>query len=188
MNPLITSKLKSKILAYFFTNPEASCYVRELASILDEDAGNLSRELRDLEGGGMFISDTRGRSKFYSLNKRYPLFNEIKKIIFKTEGIEGSLKQLIAAYRGIDTAFIYGSYAKGKERKASDVDIVVVGELPRDDFTTRLRVLESKLNREINFNLYSSEEFDKERKKTGGFLNMLLKDKVILLKGSLNAR
>ncbi len=117
MNPLITSKLKSKILSYFFTNPEASCYVRELAAIVDDDAGNLSRELRNLEAEGIFISNTKGRLKIYSLNKRYPLFNEIKKIVFKTDGVEGSLKQLVAAYKGIGLSFIYGSYARGGEKK-----------------------------------------------------------------------
>lgn len=188
MNPLITSKLKSKILSYFFTNPNTSCYVRELAAIVDEDAGNLSRELRNLEEEGIFISSIKGRSKFYSLNKRYPLFNEIKKIIFKTEGIEGSLKRLVSLYKGIELAFIYGSYAKGIEKKASDIDIVVVGDIPRDDFTMKLRTLESKLNREINFNIYSSKEFNKERRNTGGFLNILLKNRVILLKGRFNDR
>jgi len=186
MNPLITSKSKSKILSYFFTNPEASCYVRELAAIVDEDAGNLSRELRNLEAEGIFISNTKGRLKFYSLNKRYPLFNEIKKIVFKTEGVEGSLKRLAAPYKGIELAFIYGSHAKGRGKKISDIDIIVVGKIPRDDFTAEIRALESKLNREINFNIYNREEFDKERKNTGGFLNILLKDKIILLKGRLN--
>jgi len=186
MNPLITSKLKSKILSYFFTNPEASCYVRELAAIVNEDAGNLSRELRNLEAEGMFLSNTKGRLKFYYLNKRYPLFNEIKKIVFKTDGVEGSLKQLVASYRGIELAFIYGSHAKGREKRASDIDIVVVGKIPRDDFTAGIRTLESKLNREINFNIYNHEEFDKERDNAGGFLNILLKSKVILLKGRLN--
>jgi len=185
MNPLVTSKLKSKILSYFFTNPEASCYVRELAAIVGKDAGNLSRELRNLETEGIFISSTKGRSKFYSLNRRYPLFNEIRKIVFKTEGVEGSLTQLVVSYKGIELAFIYGSYAKGKEKGVSDIDIVVVGDVPRDDFTARIRALESKLNREINFNIYSRKEFEKEREKKGGFLNILVKDKVILLKGRL---
>jgi hypothetical protein len=37
--------------------------------------------LRKLEEEGLFASITRGRAKFYSLNKQYPLFKEIKKIV-----------------------------------------------------------------------------------------------------------
>jgi len=186
MAPFTGSKLKSKILSYFFTNPEKSFYVRELGIILNEDPGNLSRELRKLEQEGIFISSTKGPVKIYSLDKKYPAFNDLKNIIFKTEGIEGSLRQLVSEYTGIELAFIYGSYAKGKEKGNSDIDIVVVGSFPRDEFTIKLRVLESRLNREANFSSYTKAEFYKESEKKGGFLNMVIKGKIILLKGNLD--
>ena len=186
MTPFTNSKLRSRLLSYFFTNPEKSLYVRELGIILDLDPGNLSRELRKLEQEGIFTSYAKGQTKFYSLDKKYPLFSDLKNIIFKTEGVEGSLRQLVSEYAGIVLAFIYGSYAKGKERGSSDIDVVVVGSFPRDEFTRKLRMLESKLNREANFSTYTEEEFKKESKKNGGFLNMVIKNKVILLKGSLD--
>ena len=188
MTPFTNSKLRSKLLSYFFTNPGNSLYVRELGIILDLDPGNLSRELRKLEQEGIFTSYAKGQTKFYSLDKKYPLFSDLKNIIFKTEGVEGSLRQLVSEYDGIALAFIYGSYAKGKERDISDIDIVVVGSFPRDEFTRKLRALEAKLNREANFNSYTKAEFGIESKKNGGFLNVVLKDKIILLKGSLDVR
>ncbi len=126
------------------------------------------------------------RTKFYSLNKRYPLFKEIKGIVFKTEGVEGSLKEAVAKYKGISFAAIYGSYAKGRENKTSDIDLIVVGEFPTQAFTRDIRSLESKLNREINFTSYTPEELEQERKKEGGFLNLVLKGKARVLKGKFN--
>lgn len=186
MTPFTGSKLRSKLLSYFFSNPEKSFYVRQLGIILNVDPGNLSRELCKLEQKGVFISSTKGPIKFYSLDKKCPLFNDLKNIVFKTDGIEGSLRQLVSEYAGIELAFIYGSYAKGKEKGNSDIDIVVVGSFPRDEFTRKLRMLESRLNREANFSSYTKTEFGKEREKRGGFLNIVIKGKVILLKGSLN--
>ena len=186
MIPFAGSKLRSKLLSYFFTNPEKSLYVRELGIILNEDPGNLSRELRKLEREGIFVSSAKGSVKFYSLDKKYPLFGDLKNIIFKTEGIEGSLRHLVSEYAGIELAFIYGSYAKGKEKGNSDIDIVVIGSFPRDEFTQKLRMLESKLNREANFSSYTKAEFTKESEKKGGFLNMVIKNKIILLKGNLD--
>jgi predicted nucleotidyltransferase len=186
MTPFTGSKLRSKLLSYFFTNPEKSFYVRQLGIILNVDPGNLSRELRKLEQEGIFISSTKGSIKFYSLDKKYPLFNDLKNIVFKTEGIEGSLRQLVSEYAGIELVFIYGSYAKGKEQVNSDIDIVVVGSFPRDEFTRKLRMLESRLNREVNFSSYTKTEFGKESQIKGGFLNIVIKGKVILLKGNLN--
>ena len=63
----------------------------------------------------------------------------------------------------------------------------MVGEFPRNSFTRELRSLESKLNREINFVAYTRGEFEKEKKKEGGFLNLVLKDKVIAVKGAVGA-
>jgi predicted nucleotidyltransferase len=96
------------------------------------------------------------------------------------------LKDLVSQYKDLSFAFIYGSYAKNKEKKTSDIDLVLVGKFPKDEFTRQIRDLESKLNREINFTSYTKEEFDEERKKEGGFLNLVLKDKVIPLKGKLS--
>ncbi len=181
---LLNSKLRRKLLTYSFTHPDENYYVRELSHLIDEDPGNLSRELKRLEDEGLYSSVTKGRIKLFSLNKKYPLYKELKKIIFKTEGVEGSLRELVRRHEGITLAFLYGSYAKNRERKTSDIDLVVVGEFPRDSFSRDVRQLESRLNREINFTAYGKGEFGKERKKEGGFLNLVLEDKIIVLKGT----
>ena len=93
MSVILNTKLRRKLLTYFFTHPDEDYYVRELSGLIDEDPGNLSRELRRLEEEGLFTSFVRGRARFYSLNKQYPVFKEIKKIIFKTEEVGGSLKK-----------------------------------------------------------------------------------------------
>lgn len=187
MTILLNTKLRRKLFTYSFTHPDEQYYVRELASLIDEDPGNLSRELRKIEEEGLFVSSKKGNVKFYSLNRHHPLFNELKAIIFKTEGVEGSLRNLVSGYKSIALAFIYGSYAKNKERSSSDVDLVVVGVFPLNKFTSEIRKLESKLNREINFTYYDIKEFTKKRKREGDFLDLVLKDKMIILKGKLNA-
>ncbi|OGS21798.1 MAG: hypothetical protein A2252_06630 [Elusimicrobia bacterium RIFOXYA2_FULL_39_19] len=186
MSLLLKTNLRKKLLAYSFTHPDEAYYLRELALFIDEDPGNLSRELKRLEEDGLYSSTTRGKLKFYSLNKKYPLYAEYKKIIFKTEGVEGSLKNLVGLYKDITFACIYGSYAKDKEKKTSDIDLLLVGKFPVNDLTNKIRELESKLNREINFNYYSKEEFEKERKKAGSFLDLVLNGKKIVLRGSFN--
>jgi predicted nucleotidyltransferase/predicted transcriptional regulator with HTH domain len=187
MTILTNTKLRRKLLAYSFTHADEQYYVRELSGLIDEDPGNLSRELKRLEDEGLYTSMTKGSVKLYSLNKKYPLFKELKTIIFKTEGVEGSLNQIVRRCTGISLAFIYGSYAKNTEKKTSDIDLVVVGEVPNGEFARDIRDLEAKLNREINYTFYERGEFEKERKKEGGFLHLVLADKIILLKGELGA-
>ncbi|MDD5354722.1 MAG: nucleotidyltransferase domain-containing protein [bacterium] len=179
--------MRKSVLTYFFSHPDENYYVREIAAIINDDPGNLSRELNKLEKEGLFKSFIRGNSKYYSLSKEYPLYKEIKEIIFKTEGIEGSLRNIIAKYKGISLAFIYGSYAKENENKSSDIDLLVVGQFPLDEFTRKVRNLESKIGREINFTHYDKDEFKKETAKSGSFLNLITNGKIIILKGEVNA-
>ncbi len=179
---LLKTKLRKDLLSYLLSNPDKSCYVRELAALIGADKGNLSRELRMLESEGLLISKKRGNQKIIMINKDYPLYKELKQIIFKTTGIEGSLRKIITSYRGIRKAFIYGSYSKDKESGASDVDLMIVGNVPVRDFTSDIRSLEDKLSREINFTVFSEKEYDKERLKKGSFVHIVENGKKISLK------
>lgn len=187
MSILIGNRLRRKLLAYSFAHPEESFYVREISAFIDEDPGNLSRELKKLEEEGLYVSSKRGREKFYSLNKDYPLFGELKAIISKTEGAEGNLKEIVSGYKGISRALIHGSYVDKKEKAGSDIDLIVVGEFPRQKFTDDIRKLESKLNRQINFTSFNDREYESERKNKGSFLNIVLRGKTIKLKDKFNA-
>jgi len=84
MSIFLGTKLRKNLLAYSFKHPGESFYVRELSGLIREDPGNLSRELRKLEEEGIYSSITRGNVKFYSLNRSYPLFREVKKIVLNS--------------------------------------------------------------------------------------------------------
>lgn len=178
------SKLRKKLLCYFFTNPSANLYLREIASILYEDAGNLSKEFNKLEKAGIFVSTIRGNQKYFSLNKKHPLYKELKSIVFKTIGVEGSLKKIINESNGIKLSFIYGSFAWHKDNTMSDIDLLIVGNPNEDSLIEKIEDLEKRLQREINYNIYPEKEFrEKIRKKDSFLLNILERPKIIL-KGS----
>ena len=183
---LAKSTLKQKLLGYYFTNPEAKHYVRELAAYLNVDPTNLSRELRRLEKEGIFISEKRGLQKYFSINKNYALYDEFKSTIFKTVGVQGKLRELINEFSEIKLAFIYGSYAKGGEGASSDIDLIIVGSPDRERLTSEINKLESRLERENNFNLYGEREFASKKTEKGSFLAQVVNGKKIVLKGSLN--
>ncbi|MCX5704090.1 MAG: hypothetical protein NT066_06345 [Candidatus Omnitrophica bacterium] len=181
------SRLRQKLLSHFFTNPEASLYLREIASLLREDPGNLSKELAQLARSGTFLSKVRGNQKYFSLNKDYPLYKELKSIIFKTVGVEGSLKEIIANARGINFSFIYGSFANRREQSSSEIDLLIVGSPDENKLMEKIESLEKNLCRQINYNIYSPKEFKEKLKKKDTFILNILKRPKIVLKGNLNA-
>lgn len=180
------SRLRKALLRYFCTNIDARLYLRQAAGLLGEDAGNLSKELTHLEKIGIFASEMSGKQKYYFLNKQYPLLGELKSIIFKTIGIEGTLKEMIASIAGVRKAFVYGSFAREEENAKSDLDLLLVGDFNEDELIGKLSPLEDKLKREVNYTIYSPDEFFKKSKEKGSFLNEVLKTKLILLKGKPN--
>jgi len=180
------SKLRRALLGYFCANTDARLYLRQVAGLLGEDPGNLSRELAHLESIGIFNSSVSGKQRYYSLNKQYSLFKELKSIVFMTIGVEAALKELVTPILGLSKAFIYGSFARDEENISSDIDILLVGNFSEDELIKKLTPLENKLQREINYTIYSPQEFAKKIKIKGSFLNEVLKTKLVLLKGKSN--
>ncbi|MBU4377353.1 MAG: nucleotidyltransferase domain-containing protein [Candidatus Omnitrophica bacterium] len=183
------SEVRKKVLRYFFTHTEANLYLREIAAILKVDPGNLSKELSRLGKEGVFKSAERGKQKYFSLNERYPLFSELKSIIFKSVGVEGTLKEMLRNIKSIRCAFIYGSYAKGSEKPSSDIDLVVI--IDKDKFKAgvfekKMYELGTKLSREINYSYYPVDEWHDKIKKDSSFIKNILKQDKIMLVGDIN--
>lgn len=180
------SRLRNKILLHFFTNPDDEKYLREIAIILGEDPGNLSKEMSKLEKEGIFLSADRGKQKYFSLNKKYPLFEELKSIIFKTIGIQGSLYKIVNEVVGIIFAFIYGSFAKSEESALSDIDlclIIDIGYFNENIFIEKINDLENRISREINYIYYSEKEWYRMVKEKDSFILSILDNQKIMLKG-----
>ncbi len=187
INRLFSSKLRTKLLDVFLSLSDARFYIRELERKIKEEAKNVSRELKNLEALGLLISEKQGNLKYYSVNENFFLYPELKAIIFKTTGVQGILKEALKKLKGIETAFIYGTYATGKESESSDVDIMVIGKPDLTELNEVISNLEEKLNREINYMCFDQEEFKERRKAGDAFINDVLSGEKIMLKGSERA-
>jgi len=180
------SKLREELLALYFTNPDKKYYLRELERILKFSVGNIRRELIKLESTGLFLSESKGNLVYYYLNQSYPLFEELKSIIFKTSGAPKMLQNFLEKFNGISHAFIYGSFAKGEEKEDSDIDLLIIGEVNEDKLIEMISKLERKLQREINYAIYEKENFSKKKKEDNSFILDILKEKKIFLIGEEN--
>lgn len=177
------SKERQKILKLYFSNLQKRYYLRQLEKLLNISVGNIRRELLKLEKTGIFVSEKEGNLSYYSLNQQYPLFKELKSIIFKTIGIEGELKRLAKSINGVLAAFIFGSFANEQEDSLSDIDLYLVVDKKKfneDKLVDRISRLESTVNREINYHYSDLKEF-LEKKKMSSFIQSILKDKKIIL-------
>jgi predicted nucleotidyltransferase len=164
------SKTRQRLLRYYFTNPTARHHVRDLAQRLDVDPSNLSKELRHLETEGLFTSETSGRQKYFRLNREYPLFDEVRRIIEKTIGTAPLLAETLQHIDGIQEAYLYGSFARNQQDVASDIDVIVIGNPKGTILAEVIRSLEHQLGREINYTVLTRREFDLRRARKDAFL------------------
>ena len=159
------------LLTLFISNPFQEYHLHEIGRILGKKPGVFQKALNALEKENILKSQMRGNQRIVSLNKQYPLLKEITKIIQKTVGVEALLKEVVGKESGIQTAFIFGSYAKDKMRSESDIDLIFVGEKEAQDVILEaIEKIEKQIQREINPKLYSPREYAKKKKQQDPFL------------------
>jgi len=176
---------KGEILNLFFKDEEKEYFLREIARILQRDASATQRYLEALIDEGILKDERKGNLRFFKLNKNYPLYEEIKKIISKTLGLEYKVKRLIENLKQIEYAFIYGSIAKNEEYSESDIDLLLIGKADQDVLIKKINKLEEELGREINYQLFAKEQLIKKLKNKEPFFIRIFNEPIIILKGDL---
>lgn len=186
LQKLFSSRVRVELLSTFLMNPEKELYVREVARLTGEDYKNVSMELRNLEEIGLLSSRNEGNLKYFSLNKAFVIYEELKSIFMKTKGAVGILREAVSTKRDIDYAFIYGSFATEEERAESDIDLMVIGRISLEEVLALIRGPEEKLSREINVSLYDLQEIRKRVKDHDPFIMEVLGGSKIMLIGDEN--
>jgi len=182
---LITSKTKRKLLRLFFTNPEKSFYLREVARLIDEPLTAVRRELLLLEKGGILVSSKEGGRLYFKLNRTFPFFDELKRIIYGTIALGDALRERLQNFSSIEVAFIYGSVAKGEETAKSDIDLMVVGGISEKELHNVISKIEKEIGREINYTLMTPLEFRTRIKSGDPFLERICREEKIYIKGEI---
>ena len=184
LETILGSKLRSKVLGWLFTHPDERYFVRQLTSLLREDSTNVSRELIRLEKTGILVSTKEGKQKYYQANRKSPIYDELHGLIIKTTGVADVLRSALAPSAGrIKVAFVFGSIASGNEDKASDIDVMVVGDISFGDVVSLLSSAEEKLRREVNAVVYPISEFKQKVRDDHHFVKTVLDSEKVFLIG-----
>lgn len=182
LNKLFSST-RAELLSLFFNNPDEKFYLREIARHISKDAAGIKRELDTLVKIGLLGVEKRGVQKYYSADKSSPIFSEMKGLIFKTTGIQGSIKAVLSRLKGVQAAFIYGSYAKGAEKEDSNINLMVIGQVNITELNDVVMGLEEKMKREIDYLAFDEQEYRKRKDAKDPFIREIVKGKKIFLLG-----
>jgi len=183
LQKLFSSRVRVKLLNQFITSPEGRFYIRELERLTGEDYKSIVTELHNLESLGLLRSEKQGNLKYYSIDRNFFLYPELKNIIFKTVGVKGTLARELRKIKGIMYAFIYGSYAKGTEGPRSDIDLMVIGDVEVERVVGSLREPERSLQRKVNYVVFDLPEIQKRFKDKNDFVREVFEDEKVMLIG-----
>ena len=183
LNKLFSSKTRVEILKLFLFNTGNSFYQRQISNLTAQSIRGVQREVDKLNRIGLIEKSIQGNRIYYKVNKKCPIVEDLKNIFFKSLGIAEVLKDNFKE-KGIEVAFIYGSYAKGEESLLSDIDLMVIGDISSKELSSILSKPKKELMREINYVVFSLNEFINKATQKDHFINSVLKDKKIYIIGS----
>ena len=173
---------RRRVLGLLLLRPEEALHGREIARRTGLPAGTLTRELKRLADVGLLKRERRGNQQVYSADTSCPVFNEVAGILRKTSGLADVLAEALApAAQQLRVAFVFGSMAQGREIGASDVDLMLIGDIGFAEAVELLYPAQATLGREVNPKVFTAAEFSNKVAVEPFLRDVLAKPKVFVI-------
>ncbi len=180
LTPLFGSKCRVKILEKFvleqaITRLSWGFFMRELSRDLDEQINSIRRELINLEELGILKSKTADNKKIYTINVKSPIYEGIIGIFRDNYDPISPLKEFLSNRRNIQVVSIHQSLSSiGKRENPPKVDILLIGEIDRDEFAKFLE--KNFMGKSVKFAIITELELEKRLSYDDKLITTLLTD------------
>ena len=143
------------------------------------------REVARLVDAGILSERHVGRTRLIRANGESPLVNPLREILTIATGPVVILASEFAHIDGIESAFLYGSFAARMLGDAGpaphDIDVMVLGEPEVDAIYEACTRVEAAVHRPVNPTILTTEEFAA----TSGFLDNVRRGPAVAVTGEL---
>lgn len=160
--PILRSQRQAELLARVLGQPDDAASLTDLASDLDMPVSSVHREVKRAEVAGLVTSHKVGNTRLVQANTDSPYYASLADVLVKAFGPPHVIESAIAEIHGIESAYIYGSWAAhftGVEgdRPVGDIDVLVLGSPDRDELYTALPAAEDRLGRPIQVTIRAAD-------------------------------
>jgi predicted nucleotidyltransferase len=174
MLDVMNNKKSGDIVLFLISNPSREFSQKEIMSKANVSKATMANAIPFLKDRGVISLRKIGVTNLIRINNDDFMVKEIKKIKI-VSGLE-ELKKL----KDVEI-YLYGSCARGEYVEESDVDLLIIGNLGREEMVAQMQSLSKKIKRNISFKIFSDVEWVGMSKKDPSFYERVEKDKIRLL-------
>jgi DNA-binding transcriptional ArsR family regulator len=173
-------RVRAEVLRLLFADASRELHLRDLTRQSGLGLGTMQGELEKLSAADLVTSRRDGNRRYYRANASHPLFSNLQQLVLKTAGLKEVLAEALHGLKGVDVAFVFGSLAGGSGKAASDVDLMVIGDVGLRALAPRLRKASERIGREINPATLTVAEYVKGQRNNPFLLDVLSKQKLFV--------
>lgn len=180
---LFGSRTRAKLLTLFTSGVKRPYYVRELSRLTSERVNSIRREVENLQRIGLLSSHLRRGKKFYVVNPRFPVLEELARLTAKTgKGIQDRLFEDLRRVGTVRLVLLTGFFTQARH---APTDLLLVGEVRTTALEQCISAIEEELGREINYTVMTPTEFEYRRSMNDNFLREVFAAKPVELINTL---
>lgn len=179
----MVSRVRSKLIRIFLSNPQEMYYVRELTRAAKEEINAVRRELARMSEKGMVKSEQRGNRLYYQFRESYPFYQELLAIVAKSTSLGKQIITNRPKLGFIKFAFISPKFIRGLKRNEGEVDLVIIGKVIMPQIEQIVNNFEKEKSLEVNYSCMTEEEFDYRKNRKDPFITGILSQGRIMLIG-----
>jgi predicted nucleotidyltransferase len=183
LSEILSSRVRAEYLRIFFGIHSNEYHLREIERQTGFAIGTVRQEAKKLEKLELIVKRVDGNRTYYKANRNHPLFLTIHNLVLQTSGLVEVFKENLNDDR-IQSAFIFGSIAKGNEKSESDIDLFVIGNLGLRDLSKMIKKPALILKREINPHIMTVSEFQKRIKEKEHFIFNVINTPKLMIFGN----
>jgi predicted nucleotidyltransferase len=184
MYNLFGSKTRTKLITRLMMKPDKQYYIRELSRETQTPYSMVYKEIENLKQLGLIKSEKKGKITLLWVNKELPYYKDLRSLIMKTTGISYTIQEQLRKLSKIDYLLIFGSTASGVDTPESDIDLMIIGDIPELELIEAVNETEKNVERELNYILWTRDEFEKKIKEKNHLLIDVAENPIIMLRGS----
>lgn len=184
MQDFMVSRVRVRLLELFFSKPEELYYVREITRLVKEEINAVRRELERMATCGLLKFEQRGNRLYYMLNTRYMYFQELQQMVAKSSGLGKKILKLRNKLGTLNYVMFSGKFVRGIRPRQDEVDVLVIGEVVLPELQALIKETEASLGREINYAVFSNDEFTFRKTRRDPFIMDILYSTRVMIIGS----